>query len=377
MATNSSPAEPPREVRYAVIGLGYISQVAVLPAFEHAHENSRLCALVSNDPDKRRELSRRYDVPRTCDYDGYDDLLHSGEIDAVYIALPNHLHRNFAVRAAQAGIHVLCEKPMAVTVADCEAMIHAAAQHRVKLMVAYRLHFEAANLQTVELIRTGQLGPARAFHSLFTLSIEKGNIRLSRHELGGGTLYDIGIYCINAARYMFEAEPLQVFALRAHSDEPRFANAEEMTSAVLRFPNERIASFTCSFAAADVSNYQVVGTRGSVRLDPAYEYAGALKQTIMIDGETRERVFGRRDQFAPELVYFSNCIRFDEQPEPSGWEGLADVRVICAAYESARLGRPVELPPFERKRRPTLAQEINKPPVEEPTLVHAIPPSRH
>src|SRR5262249_31315747 len=155
---------------------------------------------------KKRELSRWYEVPTTCGYEQYDELLRSGEIDAVYIALPNHLHRDFAVRAAQAGIHVLCEKPMAVTVEDCEAMIHAAAQHRVKLMVAYRLHFEAANLQTVELIRTGQLGPARVFNSLFTMSVKDGNVRLNPHELGGGTLYDIGIYCINAARYLFEDE---------------------------------------------------------------------------------------------------------------------------------------------------------------------------
>jgi glucose-fructose oxidoreductase len=372
----SKPAQPEREVRYAVVGLGHISQVAMLPAFEHARENSRLAALVSDDPAKRQELSKKYQVDKTCEYDRYDELLESGEIDAVYIALPNHLHRDYAVRAARAGIHVLCEKPLAVTVDDCEAMIRAAEQNRVKLMTAYRLHFEEANLSTIELIRSGQIGPARVFNSLFTQSVVDGNIRLNPNALGGGTLYDIGIYCINAARYLFEAEPTQVFAVRASSEEPRFKNSEEMTSVVLRFPNERIASFTCSFGAADVSMYQVAGTRGSVRLEPAYEYAGALKQVVTTDGKTREKEFGKRDQFAPELVYFSNCIRFDERPEPSGWEGLADVRVICAAYESADTGRPIDLAPFERKQRPTLAQAIDKPPVQKPELVHTAPPTR-
>jgi predicted dehydrogenase len=370
------PAQPEREVRYAVVGLGYISQVAVLPAFEHARENSRLVALVSEDPAKQRELSKKYQVDKTCTYEGYDELLSSGEIDAVYIALPNHMHREYTVRAAEAGIHVLCEKPMAVTAEDCEAMIHAADENGVKLMIAYRLHFEEANLRTVELIRSGQIGPARVFDSVFTQSVADGNIRLNPNKLGGGTLYDIGIYCINAARYLFEAEPTQVFATRATSSEPRFKNTEEMTSVVMRFPNERLATFTCSFGAADVSMYQVAGTRGSVRLEPAYEYAGALKQVVTVNGSTQEREFGKRDQFAPELVYFSNCIRFDEQPEPSGWEGLADVRVIGAAYASADSGRPVDLPPFERKQRPTLAQEIHKPPVKEPELVHTAPPTR-
>src|SRR5436190_581238 len=228
----SKSAQPEREVRYAVVGLGHISQVAMLPAFEHARENSRLAALVSDDPAKRQELSKKYRVDKTCGYDRYDELLESGEIDAVYIALPNHLHRDYAVRAAQAGIHVLCEKPLAVTVDDCEAMIRTAEHNQVKLMTAYRLHFEEANLSTVELIRSGQIGPARVFNSVFTQSVADGNIRLNPNALGGGTLYDIGIYCINAARYLFEAEPTQVFAVRASSEEPRFKDSEEMTSAV-------------------------------------------------------------------------------------------------------------------------------------------------
>jgi predicted dehydrogenase len=378
---SSSPPTPPSPergdaIRYAVVGLGYISQVAMLPAFAHARENSRLTALVSSDAAKRDALSKKYKVKHTFATDDYEACLKSGEIDAVYLALPNHLHRDYAVRAAEAGIHVLCEKPMAVSEADCESMIRAAQQNGVKLMIAYRLHFDEANLDTIAIAQSAKLGELRAFNSVFTMSVAEGNIRLSPISQGGGTLYDVGIYCINAARYLFQAEPEEVFATSASYGDARFSRCDGTTSVLLRFPGQRLASFTCSFGAADVSSYQLVGTRGDVRLDPAYDYAMALKRVVTVDGKkAEERTFGKHDQFAPELVYFSECIRNDQQPEPSGWEGLADVRVIRAAYESASKGQPVRLPAFERKSRPTLAQQMCKPPVKPPELIHSASPS--
>jgi predicted dehydrogenase len=296
-------------------------------------------------------------------------------VDAVFIALPNHLHRDYTVRAARAGVHVLCEKPMAVTERDCEAMIAEADRNGVKLMIAYRLHFEEANLRAVEIVQSGKLGEPRIFDAVFTMQVEdEDNIRL-RKEAGGGTLYDIGIYCINAARYLFRAEPIEVFAWTANNGERRFREVEEMTTAVLRFPDERLASFTCSFGAADVSAYQIVGTQGDLRVDPAFEFAEALKHRLTLDGKTRERTFPKRDQFAPELLYFSDCIMRSEDPEPSGREGLADVRVIRALYRSAATGRPVRLGPFEKRTRPELSQEIRRPPVRKPKLVKAETPS--
>src|SRR3954467_1985206 len=142
---------PKRLIRYAVVGCGHIAQVAVLPAFGNARRNSKLAAIVSGDPVKRGELCRKYDIPKAFDYPEYDQLLKSGDIDAVYIALPNTLHAEYAERAARAGLHVLCEKPMAVTEAECELMARVAREHRVKLMVAYRLHFERANLEAIEI----------------------------------------------------------------------------------------------------------------------------------------------------------------------------------------------------------------------------------
>ncbi len=360
-----------RRVRYAVAGLGHIAQVAVLPAFAHAADNSELAALFSDDATKLDKVGRKYRVDHRFDYDDFERGLAESAADAVYIALPNHLHREYAERAAAAGVHVLTEKPMAVTEEDCQAMIGACDRHGVKLMVAYRLHFEEANLRAVELVQSGRLGEVRIFNSVFTMQVKEGDIRLNPRAEGGGTLYDIGIYCINAARYLFEAEPVEVTAFSARSGDPRFSagGVDEMTSAVLRFPGDRLASFTCSFGASDVARLQLVGTKGDLVMDPAYEYAEALTHRLTIGGRTRERTFPKRDQFAPELLYFSECIMTGEEPEPSGREGLADIRIIRALFQSADRGEPVRLGPFEKRDRPTLDQEIRRPAVEKPELV--------
>src|SRR5690606_30125900 len=166
----------PAKVRYAVVGLGYFSQTAILPAFANAGKNSRVSALISDDPAKLKKLARKYGVEKTYGYDDFDKCLAAGEIDAVLIALPNDLHKEYAVRAAKAGVHVLCEKPMAVTERECEEMIRTANEHHVKLMIAYRLHFEAATLKAIETIRAGRIGDPRFIHTAFSMQVKEGNI---------------------------------------------------------------------------------------------------------------------------------------------------------------------------------------------------------
>lgn len=371
MAVRGKPRRRPRSepVRYAVVGLGHIAQVAVLPAFEHARRNSKLSALVSDDADKLRLLSRKYRVEHAWNYAQLEAGLKAGSVDAVYIALPNHLHYEYAMVAARAGVHVLCEKPLALTERDCARMIHTCEAYQVKLMTGYRLHFERANLKAVEIVQSGQIGNPRIFESVFSMQVDDpDNIRL-RRETGGGPVWDIGIYCINAARYLFQAEPEEVLAATAKNGEARFAEVEEVASAILRFPESRFASFTCSFGAADTSAYRIVGTKGDLRVDPAYEYAGELRHVLTVQGRKREQVFAKRDQFGPELLYFSDCILDHVDPEPSGREGLADVRVIRAIYKSAEKGRAIRLGPFEKRRRPSLKQEIRKPPVTKPKQI--------
>jgi predicted dehydrogenase len=353
-------------IRYAVVGLGHIAQVAVLPAFRHAQRNSRLVALVSDDARKRAVVGRKYRVDRTYRYDQYEACLEG--VDAVYIALPNSMHAEYTIRAARAGVHVLCEKPMAVTVAECQRMIAACREHRVKLMIAYRLHFEDVTLRAIDLVRKGRIGEPKFFNSSFALTVRRGNIR-GRKDLGGGSLYDIGVYCINAARHLFRAEPREVMAISVNSGAANVKEIDESTGALLRFDGERVAAFVTSFNAADVGSYRIVGTKGDIHVDPGYEYADGLSYSLTVNGKTTRERTGKHDQFAPELLYFSDCILKHREPEPSGLEGLQDVRIVQALYTSARQGRAVSIPKYRPAQQPSRRQRITRPGIPKPSLV--------
>ena len=373
MENNIEPSD--RKVRYAVVGLGHIAQVAVLPAFKHATANSQLTALVSDDPTKLKALGKKYKVKQLYSHDEYDQCLESDTFDAVYIALPNHLHCEYTVRAARAGRQVLCEKPLAMTEEECRQMMEACRANSVRLMTAYRLHFEEATLKAIEIAQSGLLGELKYFDSLHLMDVKPGDIRL-RDETGGGTLHDLGIYCINAARNIFRDEPIEMFAMSMNGNEPKFAEVEEAVSAILRFPGNRSAVFTCSFGAAKVSSYRVVGTEGDLRVEPGYSYTDKLVHHLTLDGKTKKQTFPKRDQFAAQILYFSDCVLTGREPEPSGLEGAADVRIIEALYRSVAEGKPVTLVPVLKPDRPSMEQEIHRPPVEEPELVHAESPQQ-
>ena len=265
-------------------------------------------------------------------------------------------------------MHVLCEKPMAVTADECQRMIDACRSNGVKLMIAYRLHFEEINLKAVELVRRGRIGDPKFFNSSFAMTVRPNDIR-TKKEMGGGTLYDIGIYCINAARYLFRAEPTEVMAFSVNSGVARLDEIDESTGALLRFGDERVAAFVTSFNAADVGSYRIVGTKGQLHVDPAYEYAEGLAYELTVNGKVTRKRIGKRDQFAAELLYFSDCIRKNRKPEPSGEEGLRDVRIIQALYQSAETGKAVTMPRFAQKKRPSGRQRITRPGVKKPGLV--------
>jgi glucose-fructose oxidoreductase len=239
-------------------------------------------------------------------------------------------------------------------------------------MTAYRLHFEKANLEAIKVARSGKLGELRYFNSIFSMQANDPNIRLEK-KMGGGPLHDLGVYCINAARNLFGAEPTEVVGVTATGKDKRFREVPEMVSATLRFPGERLATFICSFGAADASIYHVVGTKGRIELRNGYEYVEPIELRMTIEDKETSREFGQRDQFAPELLYFSDCILKNKEPEPSGEEGLADVRIVEALYQSAKTGRPVKLPVITKRKRPSVAQEIRRPAVKKPELVRARP----
>jgi glucose-fructose oxidoreductase len=326
-----------------------------------------LAAIVSGDGEKLDALSRRYPGAAPYSYDQFDECLE--QVDAVYIALPNSMHADYTVRAARAGVHVLCEKPMAVTSEDCERMIDACEDAAVKLMIAYRLHFDEVTLDALDIVRQGRIGEPKFFNSSFSLTVRRGDIR-TKKALGGGTLYDIGIYCINAARQLFGAEPKEVMAISVNSGAPGLEEIDESTGGLLRFDRERVASFVCSFNADDVGSYRLLGTKGQLHVEPAYEYAQGLKYEVTVDSETRRsKQSGKHDQFGAEIEYFSDCIQTGRYPEPSGVEGLQDVRIIEALYESAETGKAVGIPAFKKVVRATSRQKIVKPGVAKPTLV--------
>jgi predicted dehydrogenase len=357
-----------QKVRYAVIGAGNIAQAAVLPAFAHAKRNSELVALISGDAEKREELSKKYQLELCGDYPDLEEILVAGNIDALYIATPNSLHKEHALKAAAARVNVLCEKPLAMSVADCLEMSEACERSGVSLMVAYRLHFEEASLKAIELVKTGKIGDPRVFECVFGHTVRREDIR-RRPELGGGATFDLGVYCVNAARNLFRDEPVLVFALGQNRD-----GVDDTTTAVLQFPRGRVAQFTVSNTVAGVSSYRVLGTNGDLRVEPGFEYREGLEHHLTIDGEVRHEAFEKRDQFAPELEYFSDCILEGRSPEPNAEEAICDLRVLEAILKSAQTGKPVPLPPRQRDRRPSMAQESKRPPVSKQRPVNAPSP---
>jgi predicted dehydrogenase len=362
-----------RKVRYAVVGAGWIAQEDFMPGVEHTG-NSVMTAIVTGDAEKAKQLAEKYDIPHTADYDGYDALLRSGDIDAVYISLPNSQHRDYVVRALEAGVHVLCEKPMAPTEEDCLAMIRASEKSGAKLMIAYRLHFEEATIEAIELVRSGKLGKTRVFSSLFSQQVSDDNSRVDAKNWAG-PLPDMGPYPINAVRQLFEAEPTEAFAYNVIKTEPRFAEVDEMITAVLRFPGDRLAHFTVSYGANTLGQYRVMGSEGDLEVTPGYTWQEDITHKLTIGEKKTEKSYKRSDHFGGETQYFSNCVLDDKPPEPDGWEGLADVRVIKAIEESVRTGLPQKIEPVpSRPQRPDRDQIIKLSPVKPGEMVNAKPP---
>jgi glucose-fructose oxidoreductase len=361
-------------VRFAVVGLGNFAQAAILPAFAHTEDKAELAALVTGDVEKAGKLSRNYKAP-AYRYDDYEMLLASESVDAVYIAVPNSEHRRFAEPAASHGVHVLCEKPLAFSVEDARAIVNACRKHKVLLMTAYRLHFEEGNLAAIEAAHSGKIGEARLFTSIHTMQVQPDNVRIDL-TLGGGPLEDIGIYCLNAARYIFKAEPEEVTAFAIRGTDRRFKEVPEAVAAALRFPKDRLATFLCGFGETKVSEYQVIGTEGVLRMDSAFTWNGDIEQTISRKDKSKSKTFEHRDQIAAEIAYFSECIRQDKEPESSGEEGLLDVRIIDALRRSYNGHRTIKLRPLTKKTRPHRGQSIKRKPAKKPKLVKAPPPSK-
>jgi predicted dehydrogenase len=328
---------PKKKTGYAVIGLGRIAG-HFLPA-ARSTTNSQVTALVSGHRDKADRIAAEYGVPSNCiyNYENFDQIAANPAVDAVYVALPNSMHAEYTIRAAKAGKHVLCEKPMSTNVAEAEQMIAACKAANVKLMIAYRCHYEPTNLRAIKLIRDGALGQVQAIESPFGFNIAPGEWRLSRKMAGGGPLFDVGIYSLNACRYLTGEEPQHISAYASVIDhDGRFNEVEENVAWAMKFPSGIVASCTTTYGAQMEGYYRVYGSKGWLQVDQAFVYEGLRLRAEF--GDTKiDELNPARDpsHFQAEAEHFSHCVQSNLEPQSPGEEGLRDMRYITEIYRSA------------------------------------------
>jgi predicted dehydrogenase len=366
-----------KKVRYAIVGLGDIAQEDMMPGVQHTG-NSEITALVTADTTKARELGKQYDVAATFTYEQFEEAIKSDTFNAIYLATPNWRHAEFIVLALNAGIHVLTEKPLEVSAQKCTEILNAARASTAKLMVAYRLHFEPGTLDTIDRVRSGELGDVHLFASTFAQPVDPGNHRAHSGDFAGPVL-DMGPYPVNAARYIFGDEPIEVVsAAGTKHPQSNFDQAFADTVAVtLPFPVERLAQFNLSYFGNPTNTFIAIGDRGSVRLDPAYTFGKPIEQTSSIGEKKSKESFKNTDHFGGEMKYFSDCILNGIDPEPDGEEGFADVRVIEGILKALQTGQSVKLGPFARSKRiDTTAQKMTLRAVSTPELLNACNPPR-
>ncbi|MBX9857712.1 MAG: Gfo/Idh/MocA family oxidoreductase [Gemmatimonadaceae bacterium] len=349
-------AQPPRKVGWAIVGLGNYAQYA-MERFAPS-QRSRIAALVSADRAKAEQFAARHGVRASSlyTYDTFDAITDNPEVSVVYIVTPNGTHADLAIRAMEAGKHVMVEKVMATTSQDAMRMVRAARRLNRKLMVAYRARFEPFNQNVIRMAREAEFGRITSIvaHKGFVIAgaFGKNNWRLDRRLIGGGALVDIGVYSIQACRYVAGADPVEVTATISNtSGDARFGEVEESIAFTLTFPDGCLATGSASWNYALQNYFRAVGPNGWVELDPATSNANlrmfASKTPAGAAAATQparvveERFYASVDQLPVMFDHFSDCVLNDRAPMLAPEEGLRDVEVIEALYESARTGRAV------------------------------------
>lgn len=337
------PERPSKTVGWAIVGLGELALGEIMPAFADCNL-SRPTALVSGHRDKAEKVAKAYGIKSSSiySYETYDQLADNPDVQAIYIVLPNSMHAEYTIRGFKAGKHVLCEKPMAVTVQDCEQMIAAGKAARKQLMIAYRLRYEPFNMTAIDICRNEKLGKLQSISASNNQVVQAPNIRLSK-DLGGGPLGDIGVYCLNAARYLTGLEPVEVAAFSHQpKDNPKFREVPATIAFTMRFPNDVIVTCDCSFNALPSRRFRVHCDKGFIDLEEAFSYRGQV-MTLGEKGKKSQLALTPVNHFAAEMEHFSQCILENKTPTTPGEEGLADHRVMAAIEESARTGKTVSL----------------------------------
>ena len=333
--------ESPRRLRYCIVALGRISMQHFMPACRQSAA-SRVTAIVSGHRDKAERMAAEYGVAakNIYNYGNYDEIAHNSEIDAVYIALPNSMHAEYTIRAARAGKHVLCEKPMATKVADAREMVDACRKAGRKLMIAYRCQLEPVNLRAIELIRQGTLGKLQSIESSHGFNIAPGEWRLDGVLGGGGPLMDVGIYSLNACRYLSGEEPAQFKAESSVIDrDGRFTQVEENLAWTTKFPSGVVAACNTSYGGSMPGYFRVHGSKGVMHVESAFGYDGQRLTASVQGGPAIELAPHLKDpsQFVAEADHFAECVFQNKEPKAPGEEGLRDMRYMDAIYKSCGL----------------------------------------
>src|SRR5256714_4814333 len=339
------PDPPGKKLGWAIVGLGSLTINEILPAFAKC-EKSKVVAFVSGHPDKANKLALRYGVntKNIYNYQNYDSIKDNPEVDIIYIVLPNGMHAEYTVRGFQAGKHVLSEKPMANSPAECQQMIDAAHKAGRKLMVAYRCRYEPFNQEAIRIARAHELGTTKVILADHGFNIgDPTQWRLKKDLAGGGSLMDIGIYSLQAARYLSGEEPNEVNAqMYTTPGDIRFKEVEETINFQLRFPSGTLANCSSSYGYSGQNHYRLVGTEGWLELDPATSHRG-LRMRVHRRNVTEERDLPARDHFALEMDHMSGCVMENKEPLTPGEEGLRDLKIMTAIYEAAASGKTVKL----------------------------------
>jgi len=340
---------PSERIGFAIVGLGHLTLGQILPAFGKT-KYCKPVALVSGDRAKAGKIAAQYGIRESSiyDYHSYDHIGSNPDVQVIYIVLPNSMHAEFVLRGAKSGKHILCEKPMATSSADCGRMIAACKAANVKLMIAYRQQYEPMNRAIVKMVRDRKLGALRSI--IATNAQNQGDPSQWRQKIalsGGGCLPDVGIYCLNAARFLSGEEPSEVWGtLHQPKDDPRFREVEETCSFVAKFPSGLIAVCSSGYGAHKSQWMRLEGDEGWAELNPAFGYTGLkLRTSTVQDGHdvVSEPSIEAADQFALEMDHMALCVKNNLQPHTPGEEGLQDQRIVEAIYESARTGKSVLL----------------------------------
>ena len=334
-----------------MVGLGRLSLTQILPGFAEA-KHVRVTALVSGERDKARVIAAQYNVPERniYDYKSFDSIKNNPDVDVVYVVLPNAMHLEYTLRAAAAGKHVMCEKPMATSAADAQRMVDACRQAGRKLMIAYRCQYLPEYRELIRLARDKTYGEIRFIEaSNGQDNANNGQWRLNKALAGGGSLPDVGLYCLNAARFITGEEPVEITARTTRpKDDPRFREVEDLCTFTLRFPSGVLASCSSGYSYHENRFLRLMATEAAVGLDPAFSYDNLTMQVSRRAGTSQSlehRRWSPKNQFALEMDSYAQAIRADRLPLTPGEEGLQDMRVIEAIYQAAESGSVVRMAP--------------------------------